>query len=158
MLMLRNPFKQTIMFMVMASVILAGFPQDAFADSPTDYPVFYYYHGDHLGSSSIMTDRDGDIVQHYGYTAFGNQQYTQSSTAFSVTSRYTGQQIDEDTGLYFYQSRYGACPVMPLNGDPQLARFVQADTIVPSAETSLALNRYAYVRNNPLKFTDPSGH
>lgn len=41
---------------------------------------------------------------------------------------------------------------------PRAWRFVQADTIVPSADTSQALNRYAYVKNNPLKFTDPSGH
>jgi RHS repeat-associated protein len=66
-----------------------------------------------------------------------------------VTNRYTGQPIDEETGLYFYQSRYY---------DAELGRFTQADTIVPSSNTSQALNRYAYVKNNPLKFTDPSGH
>lgn len=58
-------------------------------------------------------------------------------------------QLDEDTGLYFYGSRYY---------DPQLARFTQADSVVPSANTSQALNRYSYVKNNPLKFTDPTGH
>ena len=96
-----------------------------------------------------MTDRDGDIVQQYGYTAFGAENYKNNTLAFDVTNRYTGQQIDEDTGLYFYQSRYY---------DPKLARFTQADTIVPSSTTSQALNRYTYVKNNPLKFTDPLGH
>jgi RHS repeat-associated protein len=96
-----------------------------------------------------MTDRDGDVVQHYGYYAFGKERYKNNTQAFAVTNRYTGQQIDEDTGLYYYNARYY---------DPELSRFVQADTIVPSANTSQALNRYAYVRNNPLKFTDPSGH
>ncbi len=96
-----------------------------------------------------MTNQNGDPVQHYGYTAFGNERYKHNTQAFSVTSRYTGQQIDEDTGLYFYQSRYY---------DPQLGRFIQADTIIPSADTSQSLNRYSYVKNNPLKFTDPSGH
>ncbi|MBN2020265.1 MAG: RHS repeat-associated core domain-containing protein, partial [Sedimentisphaerales bacterium] len=57
--------------------------------------------------------------------------------------------MDEDTGLYFYGSRYY---------DPELARFVQADTVVPSATTSQALNRYSYVINNPLRLTDPTGH
>ena len=96
-----------------------------------------------------MTDRNGELVQQYGYTAFGQQRFKHNINAFNVTSRYTGQQVDDDTGLYFYKSRYY---------DPQLARFTQADTIVPSANTSQALNRYTYVENNPLKFTDPSGH
>ena len=84
-----------------------------------------------------------------GYTAFGHQRYQNNSSAFSVTRRYTGQQIDEDTGLYFYGSRYY---------DPQIGRFIQADTIVPSANTSQALNRYSYVNNNPLILIDPTGH
>lgn len=81
--------------------------------------------------------------------AFGKERYAQETQAFKVTDRYTGQKLDEDTGLYFYGSRYY---------DPELARFIQADTVVPSATTSQALNRYAYVKNNPLKFTDPTGH
>lgn len=96
-----------------------------------------------------MTNRSGDVVQHYGYTAFGHERYQHNTAAFDVTNRYTGQQLDDETGLYFYQSRYY---------DPELGRFTQADTLVPSADTSQALNRYAYVANNPLKFTDPSGH
>ena len=97
----------------------------------------------------MLTDRDGAVVQHYGYTAFGKGRYTQESSAFKVTKRYSGQKLDEDTGLYFCGSRYY---------DPELARFIQPDTIVPSSTTSQALNRYACVANNPLKFTDPSGH
>jgi len=97
----------------------------------------------------IMTDRDGNMVRHYGYTAFGSQQYKHNTNAFDVTNRYTGRQFDDDTGLYFYQSRYY---------DPQLARFTQADSIVPSANTSQALNRYAYAANNPLLFIDQTGH
>jgi RHS repeat-associated protein len=104
---------------------------------------------DHLGSATVMTNRSGDVVQHYGYTAFGNERFKHNTAAFDVTSRYTSQPLDEETGLYFYQSRYY---------DPALARFTQADTIVPSSDTSQALNRYAYVLNNPLKFTDPDGH
>jgi uncharacterized protein RhaS with RHS repeats len=49
----------------------------------------------------------------------------------------------------FYHARYYA---------PTVGRFVQADTIVPNLENSQDLNRYSYVRNNPLRYTDPSGH
>ena len=45
-----------------------------------------------------MTDRHGDIVQQYGYTAFGDEKYKNNTSAFSVTNRYTSQQVDEDTG------------------------------------------------------------
>ena len=144
-----DPWRQVILLMMMTACILASVPEAAFADAPVYDPVFYYYHSDHLGSAMVMSDRDGHLVQQYGYTAFGNEHYKNNTYAFSVSNRYTGQQLDEDTGLYFYKSRYY---------DPELGRFTQADPVVPSANTSQALNRYSYVKNNPLKFTDPSGH
>lgn len=56
---------------------------------------------------------------------------------------------DGDTGLYYYNARYY---------EPGLARFVQADTIVPNASNPQSYNRYAYVRNSPINFNDPTGH
>jgi RHS repeat-associated protein len=111
-------------------------------------PVFYYYHPDHLGSSNILTDRNGVIVQQYEYTAYGKERVRTSAAAFSVTHRYTGQELDEETGLYFYQSRYY---------DPELGRFIQPDSTVPDEENPQALNRYSYAYNNPYVYTDPSG-
>ena len=148
-LILRNPAREMLLMLLVGAMLICSFPYEAYADGPTTDPVFYYYQSDHLGSASVMTNREGEVVQHYGYTAFGNERYKNNNLAFGVTNRYTGQQIDEETGLYFYQSRYY---------DAELGRFTQADTIVPSADTSQALNRYTYVKNNPLKFTDPSGH
>ena len=63
--------------------------------------------------------------------------------------RYTGQIEDAAIGLYFYNARYY---------DPALGRFLQADTIVPDPANPQSLNRYAYVLNNPLRYTDPTGH
>ncbi len=63
--------------------------------------------------------------------------------------RYTGQRWEAGIGLYDYNARYY---------DPALGRFVQADTLVPSMAHSQDLNRYSYVRGNPLKYNDPSGH
>ncbi len=60
---------------------------------------------------------------------------------------FTGQRLD-GTGLHFYNARYY---------DSLLGRFISADTIVPGVD-SQAYNRYAYVRNNPLRYTDPTGH
>jgi RHS repeat-associated protein len=81
------------------------------------------------------------------YCAWGETRYTYGTTP--TTYRFTGQREDATIGLYFYNARYY---------DPVLGRFVQADTIVPEPGNPQALNRYAYVNNNPLKYTDPSGH
>ncbi len=61
---------------------------------------------------------------------------------------YTGQ-LDSGAGLMYYRARHY---------DPSLGRFVQPDTIVPEPGNPQALNRYSYVLNNPLRYTDPTGH
>jgi RHS repeat-associated protein len=62
---------------------------------------------------------------------------------------FSGQRSDASTGLYFYNARYYA----PLSG-----RFVSADTIVPEPGNPQALNRYAHVLNNPIRYVDADGH
>ncbi|MGH7989683.1 MAG: RHS repeat-associated core domain-containing protein, partial [Limisphaerales bacterium] len=111
--------------------------------------VFEYYHPDNLTSTSIQTDQNGNEIQNYGYSAFGQSRYTQSSTVFKVSRRYTGQVLDDATGLYYYNARYY---------DPVLGRFTQPDDIIPDLFNPQTYNRYAYCVNNPLRFTDPSGN
>ena len=60
-----------------------------------------------------------------------------------------GQRYDHAIGLYFYNARYY---------DPAIGRFIQPDTIVPNPGDPQSLNRYSYVGNNPVRYTDPSGH
>jgi RHS repeat-associated protein len=62
---------------------------------------------------------------------------------------YTGQRLDNSTGLMYYGARYYA---------QGLGRFISADTIVPGAGNPQAFNRYAYGLDNPVKYIDPSGH
>jgi len=64
-----------------------------------------------------------------------------------TTYRYTGQREEASFGLYYYNARWY---------DPALGRFAQADSIVPGGVQGL--DRYAYVNNNPVNYTDPSGH
>lgn len=109
--------------------------------------VVDYYHPDHLGSTSVVTTATGTLEQSLAYYPFGGT-WVNTGTA-NVPYKYTGKELDASTGLYFYEARYY---------DPALGRFISADTIVPSPRDPQSLNRYSYVGNNPLRYTDPTGH
>jgi RHS repeat-associated protein len=68
---------------------------------------------------------------------------------FPPVPAYTGQYLADYVNLYWYNSRFY---------DHSLARFTQPDTIIPSPGNTLAWDRFSYVQNNPLKYTDPTGH
>ncbi|MBN2212564.1 MAG: RHS repeat-associated core domain-containing protein [Sedimentisphaerales bacterium] len=92
----------------------------------------------------------GQVVKRYGYQAFGSDRFDTAPTRADVDRRFTGQIHDDDTDLYFYNARYYA---------PDIARFIQADTMFATGSPdSQSLNRYAYCLNNPLVFTDSTGH
>jgi RHS repeat-associated protein len=112
--------------------------------------IVNYWHGDHLGSSSVITDSTGAKVENITYYPYGGTRTntSPSTPAIDVPYKYTGKELDS-TGLYYYEARYY---------DPTLARFISADTIVESLSNPQVLNRYSYVGNNPLRYTDPTGH
>lgn len=114
----------------------------------TNY-VGYYYHQDHLGSSSVLSDYAGSLKELSVWYPFGRTQTNNPTAAFKVSNKFTGQVQDEETGLYYYNARYY---------DPELGRFIQPDTIIPDLSNPQSFNRYAYVLNNPLRLTDPTGH
>ena len=108
----------------------------------------YYFFSDHLGSTNVITDPNGNITSETLYKAWGEIRYSSGSSPTDFT--YTGQRSEmDDIGLMFYNARWY---------DPELGRFAQADTIVPGAGNPAAYDRYAYVVNNPIKLNDPSGH
>ena len=108
----------------------------------------HFFHKDHLGSSNVVTDyANGAAVETSEYLPFG-QTREQTGTAIS-NYKFTDQELDPSTGLYNYDARLY---------DPVVGRFITADSIVPDWYNPQALNRYAYVLNNPLKYTDPNGH
>ncbi len=125
-----------------ATQMLAGWPNAAEAATRK----IYYYHPDHLGSTNLVTDEQGQVVQQVEYRPFGA--VAARSGSVSLPQQFTGQRADA-TGLYYYNARYY---------DPDLGRFVQPDPIVQATSDPQTLNRYSYVRNNPLRYTDPSGY
>ena len=106
-----------------------------------------YYHTDHLGSTGVVTDSSGHNIQDLTYYPFG-QVYNNSGNV-DVRYKFTGKELDNSTDLYFYEARYY---------DAWLGRFISADTIVPDPSDPQSFNRYTYTLNNPLRYTDPTGH
>ena len=106
-----------------------------------------FYHADHLGGINVITDTTGARVQLDEYDPWGK--VSRSDGNVDAEHRFTGQKLDPESGLYYYGARYY---------DPDLARFVSPDTIVPAPGDPQSHNRYAYTRNNPVKYTDPTGH
>jgi RHS repeat-associated protein len=116
--------------------------------------TLYYLHGDHLGSMSVMTCGSGCPGGVVSGTVTGRQSYyaygaTRVDGNLPTDFGFTGQRAHEVTGLIYFNARWY---------DPYLNRWVQPDSIVPEPGNPQALNRYSYVYNSPLNFTDPSGH
>ncbi len=101
----------------------------------------WYYTFDGLGSVTELTDNSQSVVESYKYDAFGNLQ-TPPATGNPYT--YTGREYDPESGLYFYRARYY---------DAGVGRFLSADPI----RFGGGVNFYAYVQNNPVNLTDPTG-
>ncbi|MCU0521866.1 MAG: RHS repeat-associated core domain-containing protein [Anaerolineae bacterium] len=106
-----------------------------------------YLHADHLGSASLTTNTSRAVVGDMRYSPYGQTRWITGTVG--TDRRYTGQREEAGLGLYDYLAR---------RYDPLLGRFIQADTLVPEPGNPQSLNRYSYVYNNPLKYTDPTGH
>jgi RHS repeat-associated protein len=107
----------------------------------------YYYHPDHLGSSNVVSNSVGTEVKATLFYPYGSTR-TETGTK-EIIHKYTGKELDSSTGLYDYGARYY---------DPAFMHFITADSIVPNYADPQSLNHYAYVRNNPIKLVDPTGH
>jgi RHS repeat-associated protein len=114
--------------------------------SPTT-SVLYFLHADHLGSASLTTDASGNPVARQLYDAWGNVRYVTGTLPTDIG--YTGQRLDSYIKLVQMGARWYS---------PELGRWLSPDTIVPDPTNPQSLNRYSYVNNRPLNFTDPSGH
>jgi RHS repeat-associated protein len=117
-----------------------------------------YLLGDHLGSTSLAVDASTGAVVETRYKPWGEVRFTTASATLPTRYTFTGQYSyvsDSATdlaastsfGLMYYNARWY---------DPMTGRMAQADTIVPGGVQGL--DRYAYVNNSPVRYTDPSGH
>ncbi len=114
----------------------------------TGAPTLYYTLSDHLGSVSVVTDTTGAVVASQKYWPYGAVRFGGVSQTDKL---YTGQQIepgDSALGLYNYKARFYSTVT---------GRFVSPDPTNASGSW-MALNRFVYANDNPMKFIDPSGY
>ena len=113
-----------------------------------------YFHTDHLGSVSVITDENGNVVERLSFDAWGKRRFPDGSD--DVTGSITSQSTRGFTG----EEELSVSGLVHLNGrvyDPLLARFTSADPTVTDPLNPQGWNRYSYVGNDPLAFTDPNG-
>ena len=110
-------------------------------------PGTSYFHSDHNGSVTLQTSLKGEVITRVQYDPYGKPTVT---GADHIRHKFTGKEFDLETSLYYFESRYY---------DPETGRFLTADDQLGGPEECRdVLNRYAYVINDPLNHTDPSGH
>ena len=109
------------------------------------------YFADHLGGANAVTNEAGEVKEITEYQPFGKiaRRDRYGSSEEVAWYYFTGQYKDDESELMFYNARYY---------DPNLGRFITADTIVPYPNDLQSFNRYTYVSNNPVNMVDPSGH
>ncbi len=112
----------------------------------TNIGEIFYYHPNQLGSTSFVTDQNQNITQGFLYAPFG-EITTEFNINFgsSVIPKYSfnAKELDEETGMYYYEARYYAPPT-----------FTSRD---PLFEKYFWMSPYAYCANNPVKYVDPTG-
>lgn len=108
-------------------------------------PNAYYFHADHLGSTSAITDASGSLSQHVLYFAFGETFVEEHRNSINSPYLYNGKEYDEETGRYYYGARYY---------DPRISLWIGVD---PLAEERSWMSPYNYCQNNPIVRIDPTG-
>ncbi|WP_038108377.1 RHS repeat domain-containing protein, partial [Treponema pedis] len=124
------------------------------------------YHSDHLGSAQFVTDWRGKQYEHIEYTPYGELWVEETAPGIDkLPFRFTGKELDEETGLYYYGARYLDPKYSRwLSGDPALGEYIPSSGTDPSKLAGMGgvfnvvnLHVYHYAGNNPVKYIDPDG-
>lgn len=120
-----------------------------------------FYHNDHLGSPSVMTDRHGALVQEVAYLPFGEVRHSHEPAGI-VRQPYgfTGKEQDAESDLHYFEARYLAGRLSRfISPDPKYANpgALREDDLSSYLAEPQKANLYSYTLSNPLKYTDPSG-
>ncbi len=106
----------------------------------------YFFHADYLGSVRMISDVNGEVVWQKRYTPFGSEE--EQSGSIVNDYRFTGKAWDAEAGLFYFNARWY---------DPETGRFISEDPLWGNIRDPQSLNRFRYARNNPFRFSDPTG-
>jgi RHS repeat-associated protein len=121
--------------------------------APKDAPTAYYFHGNHLGSTSVTTDEDAQVHQSLEYFADGETWIDRTPQTAAAGLLFSGKPLDATTGYYdFGQRFYDPRTSLWLGVDPVLA-----ETPGKSVGSPMVLAVGAYAAQNPLRYIDPDG-
>ena len=105
----------------------------------------FYYHPDHLGSSSYITNLDGEVVQHIEYVPFGEVFIEERNNTWNTPYLFNAKEYDEETGMYYYGARYY---------EPRISLWMSVD---PRSEEAPEVSSYVYAHNSPTSRVDLDG-
>ena len=108
----------------------------------------YYYITNLQGDVMYLVDSSGNEVAAYDYDPYGKVITSTGELAGINSLRYRGYYYDSETGFYYLQSRYY---------DPEICRFINADSYASTGQGLLGYNMFAYCQNNPIAFADYNG-
>ena len=122
-------------------------PQAGYGYIPNDTTKeeTFFYHSDHLGSTSYITDDKANITQYDAYLPYGELLVDEHSSSEEMPYKFNGKEFDEETGLYYYGARYM---------NPIASLWYGVD---PLTETYENISPYIYCANSPIRYTDPKG-
>lgn len=107
--------------------------------------LLYYFHPDHVGSSTFLSDINGQPYQFLLYLPFGETMAEQNVAGWATPYQFNAKELDENTGLYYYGARYY---------DPRISVWHGVD---PLADMYPSWSPYTYTMNNPITYWDPTG-
>ena len=116
-----------------------------FHDKDNYEKMQFYYHPDHLGNSSYITNLDGEVSQHIEYVPFGEVFIEERNNTWNTPYLFNAKEFDEETGMYYYGARYY---------EPRLGLWMSCD---PMQEKYAYITPYCYTFDNPVKYIDPTG-
>ena len=115
------------------------------ADDDENVEEIFFYHSDHLGSTSYITDGNGNITQYTAYLPYGELLVDEHSSSEDLPYKFNGKELDEETGLYYYGARYM---------QPVASVWYGVD---PLTEKYASVSGYTYCLGNPIKLVDTDG-